>query len=152
MKSANWIKGLPDKYGIYWFRSDFYNEFFCDKTSIAPIIQVRASNIYYFDSYGSGPLNCYYNEKFQTCHHAEIELPKTWIELTCPADYGDTKRAWFKSPGGYIAFGLMERDAHGVYGDLIWANHPQNASVCGKWIQTMHEKDWYFSPIDPVYR
>lgn len=144
MSEVSWQPGCPSLPGIYWFDT---NIGFFDRSDIGPaILQVSKNSKYYFGDYGSGPLHCYYDEKLMPkARYSHIEQPKEWVKLTSPSVYGKNTRCWVKSPQGYIGFGLLKQDTHGISGTIVWLNHPTEASVSGAWIKP--RDNYEFSPV-----
>lgn len=144
MAEAKWEPGTPTLPGIYWFDN---GSGFVDRSEIGPaILQITKGTPYYFGDGGCGPLDCYYIEKLMpNAKFANIEQPKQWTKLTSPSDYGKNTRCWVKSPEGYIGFGLLHQDSHGIRGTIVWLNHPNTASASGAWIKP--NDNYEFSPV-----
>jgi hypothetical protein len=149
-----WIDGLPKINGIYWIdirfkkfkKSDHY------KSDHPALLQVFGSDsLWYFNNYGSGPFNCFYNEKFCSVSYAEIDKPKKWVKIKDILGK-DTTRAWVKTPskndiiGDLIGFAILRQWSDTFSADIIWLNNPNSASDHGG---SIREDDGYlFCPVE----
>src|SRR4051812_37469931 len=106
----NWVKGIPEEAGIYWYNSGFGHS---EKPSV---LQVTKYYKYVFGDYGSMPLSSVYSEsRVDKVFHSLIPRTENWEELKCIS--GRTK-AWVLTAAGYLGFGLLRPDlAVGVCAD-----------------------------------
>lgn len=152
---VNWKPGPPTTKGIFWFDNGLHERpgYTVRYPWVAQSIKYQGKiHTHLFADYGSGPLSMSYDEKLFkenniVARHARIKLPKRGKWVLSSELSRNTRRAWVKSPEGYVGLALVRHHSYPPSGDIVWKNHPTSGSVCGEWFRD-DEEGYLFYPIE----
>lgn len=135
-----WIPGLPKEEGVYWYDSGHGN------SKLPAVLQVRGDVMTIFGDFASMPLSSIYVPSMaDRVSYTFIEEPEEWKDYTCIQK--SRSRAWVKTPGGMIGFGLLNKGWHNdVSGTWLWPAPHINSSECGRNVRD--SENYLFSLVE----
>lgn len=152
---TKWKPGPPTTKGLFWYDAGLW---FKDEKNKYPYVATSwmfegELHTHVYADCGSSPLSFIYNkDTFKKnnlkSRHALINRPRKWVDHKTASKI-KFRRAWVKSPEGYIGLGLIRSDWDSFDLDIVWKNHPTDGSVCGSHLCS--EDNYLFSPLkEPV--